>query len=414
MMSNEPSWLEFFQDRERLHADYYLTFAQENARRDPEAYDRLEAENGNLLKTAAWLAEQNEAERILNLASALWEKSDFLRTRGFMQRGLPLLEQACQAAQQLGDAHSEFTWLGALADTHYAINPALTPPLYEQALALAEYMAEPQLKAQAYLGMGRLQMDMGHLEQAALWLEKSLHEYCQCQDHEGEIKSLVTLGNLLSLQGDFNRAVSYLEQGLSLVEFRQDRNGEALLYNALGYTAALAQDWPEAVRYYEVSANLARTIGDRYLEVRGLHNLGEAWLALEDVQKAVSLLEEVLVRQEPIDDVLTKAFTHFYLGKAYYMLDDPERSLAQLRLVYIFRQIPLIVDLMAETAWMEANNYLKQNKIDLARTALLEVLNITPDHMVDLRQNAEMLLEVIENGVYAIEKFERHVRGNER
>src|SRR5262245_15670137 len=106
-MNSEPNWLEFFQDREQLHAGYYLHFAQQHARRAPEAYERLELESGNLFKTAAWLAQHSEAEAILKLATALWQQTDFMRTRGFLQRGLPLLEQAHQAAQQLGDLRTE-------------------------------------------------------------------------------------------------------------------------------------------------------------------------------------------------------------------------------------------------------------------------------------------------------------------
>jgi tetratricopeptide (TPR) repeat protein len=263
---------------------------------------------------------------------------------------------------------------------------------------LAEYIAEPQLKAQAYLGMGRLQMDLGYLEQAATWLKQSLHEYRQCQDHEGEITSLTALGNLLSLQGDSEGAMAYLEQGLLIAQARQDRYSEAALRFALGYVGTAAKDWPMAILHYEPVVEMARAIGDRFLEVRGLHNLGEAWLELGDIQQAVNILEEALIRQETIEDVLTKAFTHFYLGKAYYILDNPEKSLAQLRLVDIFRQIPLVVDLAAEAAWMEADNHLKQSKIDLARTTLNEVLNLAPEHMVDLRQAAETLLKSIEKG----------------
>src|SRR5262245_29511526 len=101
-MGGNTSWLRFFEDRERLYANYYLDFAHQHARRDAVAYEQLEVESGNLFRTAAWLAEQNEAGSILNLATALWEQSDFIYSRGFLQRGLPLLQQAYQAARQLG------------------------------------------------------------------------------------------------------------------------------------------------------------------------------------------------------------------------------------------------------------------------------------------------------------------------
>jgi tetratricopeptide (TPR) repeat protein len=398
-MSNESNWLEFFEDRERLHADYYLDFAQQHARRDPKAYDQLEAEIGNLLKIAAWLSEQNKAEDILKLATVLWEKTDFLRSRGYMQRGLPLLEQAHQAAHQIGNLEAEFTWLEALANVHWSTgNPALAQSLYEQALVLAQESNEPRFKAQAQLGMGRSQMERGHLEQAAIWLKKALQGYRQIQDNEGEITTLITLGNLLSLQGDSDGAVAYIEQGFPLVQARQDRHSEVALHHALGYTAALAQDWPKAIIHFKAATDMARATGDRFFEIRGLASLGEAWLVLGDVQQAVTLLEEALTRQKTSDDILTKAFTHFYLAKAYHILGDPNNSLIQLREVYPFRQVPILAALAVEAAWLRADNYLKQNKTNMARTALHDVLNLAPDHMTDIRQTAKSLLEAVDNG----------------
>jgi tetratricopeptide (TPR) repeat protein len=403
-MSDETNWLEFFQDRERLHADYYLDFAQQHARRDPQAYDQLEAESGNLLKIAAWLAEHNEAERILKLASALWQESDFLRTRGYIQRGLPLLEQALHTARRLGDLRTEFTWLEALAQMRQLIgNPELAQPLYEEALALARKCDEPLYVAHAHLGMGKLLIDMKNLSQAVSWLRKALHCYRQISDYEGQIETLVNLGNLLSLQGNTTEAVTYLEQGLPLAQARQDHHGEAALRYALGYAAALAQEWPRAVIHFEAAIRLARGDGDLFLEVRGLSALGEAWLALGNVQKSVTLLKEALDRQEPIDDVVTKAFTHLYLAKAYQALNDPNNSLIQLRQVYPFRQIPITATLMAEAAWIAADNYLKRGETGLAQIALRDVLNLAPSYMADIRQAAEALLGTIESEEYVSE-----------
>ena len=400
-MGSETNWLEFFEDREQLHADFYLDFAQQHARRDPEAYDELEAESGNWLKAAAWLSSHNEAEGIFKLATVLWQQSDFIRTRGFLQRGLPLLEQAHQAARQLGDSRAEFIWLEALANVHYSSgNPALAQPMYEQALTMAQDLNEPQLKAQVQLGMGRLLMDMGQLDKAAVFLKKALADYRQVQDYEGEITALTALGNLLSLQGDFSEAVAYLEQGLPVAQAKQDRYSEVALRFALGYVGTAAQDWPMAIKHYEPAIAIAQAIGDRFFEVRGLHNLGEAWLELGKVQHAVSVLEEALTRQETLDDVLTKAFTHLYLAKAYNLINAPEKSLAQLRYVYPFRQVPVLVAQAVEATWIKADNYLKLNQINLARIALLDVLDLAPDNMAEIRRAATGLLESIALGEY--------------
>jgi tetratricopeptide (TPR) repeat protein len=402
-MSSEANWLEFFQDRERLYADYYLDFAQQHARREADAYEQLEAESGNLLKIAAWLSEHSEAEGILRLAAALWEQSDFLRSRGFMQRSLPLLERAYQVARQTEDLEAEFTWLEALAYAHYSANNfALARPLYEQVLILAQDSKNQLLMAQAHLGMGRLLTDMGYFEQAAASLKQALQNYRDIQNYEGEIKTLTRLGDLLSLQGDFAGAVAYLNQGLPLTQARQDRHGEVAVHYSLGYAAALAQDWTRAILHFEAATDMARAVGDRFFEVRGLTALGEAWLAQGDAQQAVFLLEEALARQEISDDIMAKAFTHFYLAKAYHVLDDRENSLVQLRLIYPYlletRDAPILAALATEAAWIMADNYLKQGDTNLARTALHDVLNLASNHLTNIRQAAEILLGLIESG----------------
>ncbi|MCB0164829.1 MAG: tetratricopeptide repeat protein [Anaerolineae bacterium] len=399
-MSNEPNWLAFFEDRERLWADYYLDFAEQNARRDAEAYERLEAESGNLLKIVAWLSEQNRTEGILQLAEVLWQKSDFMRSRGFMQRGLPLLEQARAAACRIGDSEAEIIWLEALANVHWSINNfALAQPLYEQVMELAQQSNKPRLKAQAQLGMGRLQMDLGHLEDAAILLKLALQEYRQIQDYEGEIITLTFLGNLLSLQGCFAEAEAYLEQGILLAQTRQNRQSEAALRYALGYNTGVAQDWQKAATHFKAATDMARSVGDRFLEVRGLHNQGEAWLELGDVHQAVTLLEEAVIAQESLDDILTKSFTHFYLAKAYNILNAPAKSLDQLRVIFPYllerRDAPVLATMATEAAWIMADNHLKQGRADLAQSALQDVLLLAPDHMSHICYDAERLLNSI-------------------
>ncbi len=399
-MTNEPNWLEFFEDRERRHADYYLAFAQQHARRDPEAYEQLEAESGNLLKIAAWLGEQDEAEGILRLAEVLWQESDFMRTRGFLQRSLPLLKQAHQAARQVEDPQAEFIWLEALAEIHLNTGqPAEALPLFEQAMMLADESENQALKARSQLDMGRFCMEMSQLDEAVPWLEQALQNYRQAQDYEGQIETLVALGNLLSLQGEADQAVACIEQGLPVVRKQKDRHGEATLQFALGYVGTATQNWALAVTHYEPVIDLAQSIGDRFLEIRSLTNLGEAWLELGDVQQAMPLLEEALALQDNNDDILSKAFTHLYLAKAYNLLDFPDESLAHLDHIYPLRQVPVLHHEAAAGAWVKADNHLKKGHQDLALSALQDVLELAPAHMTELRQAAEVLRQTLEKEV---------------
>ena len=397
-MNETPNWLDFFEDRERRYAAFYLDYARRRARRDPAAYEQLEAEIGNLLKTATWLAGHDEAEGILALATALWSKSDFLRSRGYIQRGLPLLEQARRAAQEQGDVAAQCVWLEAIGHVHILNgSPALAQPLYEQALLLAE-MCETQIfEAKVRLGLGRLLTDIGRVDDAVIQLEQSLQLYRNLIDYEGEIEALTILTNALSLQGDFESAVSYLEQGLPTTQLRQDRQGEAEVRYALGYNAALAEDWSQAIIHFEVATDIAKEIGDRFHEVRGLSALGEAWLAQGDAQKSLTVLLEALARQETIDDLITKTLTHFYLAKVYRALHHFDDCLHQLEQVHPFRQVPILATLAAEAEWIKAEIYLERGNIKLAKNALGEVLNLASEAAGLIGNQAKQLLEELQN-----------------
>ncbi len=397
-MTNEPNWLEFFEDRERLYADYYLTFAEQNARRDAEAYERLEIESGNLLRVGNWLGEYDD-EGILKLASALWEKSDFIRTRGYLQRSFSLLEKAYQAAQQIDDTQAEFIWLEALAEIQLNTGrPSAAQPLFEQAMTLADKSKNRTLQARSQLDMGRFLMEMSKLEDAITWLEQALQNYRLVQNYEGQIEAVVALGNLLSLQGDAEGAIACIEQGLPLVQARKDQQGEANLRFALGYVGTAIKDWEFAVIHYEPVINLAQFVGNRFLEIRSLTNLGEAWLELGDVEQAMSLLEKALALQEINDDILSKAFTHLYLARGCNLLGLYDESLLHLEHTHPLDHVPVLSHEAAMGAWVKADNYLKKGNPKLALFALREVLDLAPSQMFDLRQSAEILIQTLEKG----------------
>lgn len=400
-MSDEPNWLEFYQDRQRTHADTYLTFAQENAQRDPAAHDQLESESSNLLKVADWLWTQGDQQGILTLASALWEQSDFFRTRGLTQRAIPILEHAREAAQQTADLPAEFVWLEALgfARWHFAGDHAQAQPMYEQALTLAQQINDPHLEARARSGLGQLQLDLGQLDTATELLTQALQGYREAHDQDGEIATLHALGRTCTLQGDLAGATRYLEEGLCLARAAQDPQDEARLLYSLGYACITAQDLENAAGHFQAAVEVARTTGDRSVEARSMTALSELRLAQGDAPGAIALLEGALAIQGTSGDLAAETFTRFSLAKVYNALGEPDKSQAQLYLAYPrlieLEHNPQAVITAVYAVWLMADNHLKRGETDQAQDALHKVLELAPPQLVELRQAAEALLASI-------------------
>lgn len=396
-MSDEPNWVEFYQDRRRSHADAYLAFAQTHAQRDPVAHDQLETESGNLLRAADRFWKQNDWQSTLALAGALWEQSDFLRTRGLMQRAIPLLEHACEAAGRIPDLSAECVWHEALGFVHYASGthaPSLSQ--YRQALDLAQKTDDACLKARVQLGLGRLQTDLGQLDTAAALLTQALQDYRAVRDRNGEIVTLTALGTLCILQGELSGASEYLERGISLARTMEDAQNEASLLYTLGYVATRSQVWQEAAMHFQAAIEAARAIGDHPLEARSMTSLSEVRLVQGDVQGAATLLEQALALQETTDDILTPYVTRFSLAKVYNVLGDIDRSQALLNQAYPrlveMRHAPQAAMAAAYAAWIMADNYLKRGEADQARNALHDLLELAPPQLDDLRKAAEARL----------------------
>ena len=172
-MSDEPNWVEFYQDRRRSHAGAYLAFAQAHAQRDPVAHGQLDAEFLNFVAVAAWMREQANWPGLVSLAAALEEESSYLPDRGPTPQALPLLEDGLEAARALGDVPTMCARLNTLGETLTAlgqIEQALT--LYEEALARARQAGDlaAVYAALCHLGLAWIDRD---ISQALIYLSEA-------------------------------------------------------------------------------------------------------------------------------------------------------------------------------------------------------------------------------------------------
>jgi predicted ATPase len=264
------------EDIRRLHAEYFLSLAEEAEPKlwgpeDVEWLERLETEHDSLRAALSWAMEQQGAELALRLAGALWR---FWEARGYYDEGRRWLEETLEKEGRASGA----------------------------ARAKA-------LMAVAWLALS--QVDMDRTEAAA-------QEGLELSD-EGEIGSSLaasfrlTLGIAARLRGDYERAKDLFEESLALSQEAHDKLGIAHALLELGNASDNGLDGRARAKvYYEEALALAREVGYAVRLGDILGSLGYIFLLERDYGRAVELSEEAAaLRRE-----------HGYKGRLEYDLDN--------------------------------------------------------------------------------------------
>jgi CHAT domain-containing protein len=104
--------------------------------------------------------------------------------------------------------------LGALAEETRDYSVALQA--YEDALRYLDSSVVPELAADIWGNLGRLQSTAGLITPSAVSLGKATRLYAEIHDCDGARRSLVRLGRLLAQVGSVEDALDYLERGATL------------------------------------------------------------------------------------------------------------------------------------------------------------------------------------------------------
>ncbi len=242
------------------HAAYYQQLAETAgpALSGPEQVhwlNRLDQEHDNLRAALGW-ALQHEPDQAARIATAIWF---FWMLRGYLQEGRRWLEQ-------------------------------IAP------------LAEPQLRAAALLGAGRLARQQGDLEAAAAHLTASLSIQRGLGNQQGEAIALGYLGVVAYDRGDFARAEALHRESLALRHLVGDHWGIAATLTNLGEVARQQGDTRAALTLQGEALTRFRELGDRVGSATALLNIGMLELLQGRHEAARPLLQESLALWVALDE----------------------------------------------------------------------------------------------------------------
>jgi predicted ATPase/DNA-binding CsgD family transcriptional regulator len=251
---------------ERVHALYYLAFAEDIAPRlrgggqQVRWLKLLNQEQENLRAALFKLIEYEEAALAVRLCTAL---SWYWITRGSFHEGQGFLE-------------------AALALPHSGVSSAK--------------------RAQALCGAGDLALRQGNYTTAALLLEESIVGYRELKHTAGLAEALLNLGLVRAYQQNFAEARTLMEQSISLCRAEEDK---WLLGHGLDSLARLAWeqgDTEATQRLSEENMRLGQEIGETRAEISPRKLLAAVALAQGDDARAEALAQELLLIAEQVGD----------------------------------------------------------------------------------------------------------------
>jgi tetratricopeptide (TPR) repeat protein len=107
------------------------------------------------------------------------------------------------------------------------------------------------------------QGDKASLEQAIVKFKEALKLWQQVGNRDGEVVTLIRIGNVYSDLGDKQQALTYYNQVLPLYRAVGDRYREAVTLTSIGFVYSDLGDKQQALTYYKQALPLMRAVGDR-------------------------------------------------------------------------------------------------------------------------------------------------------
>src|SRR5215218_5228997 len=283
----------------RLHAQYFLTLAEEAypELRGPdqlEWLEKLEAEHDNMRAALSWALERKEAEVALRLGGALgW----FWSMRGYLSEGRRWLEEAL-AINGRGSPESRamaLAGVGALASQQGDYDRA--QEACEEGLELLaheEAREASEAKRCLLACLGWMAREREDYRRATQLYEESVALSREMSDTWWLASTLSDLAVVSHDQGDYERATELYEESMDLFREEGDKQSLAFCLNNLAMLVYSQGDLGRAAQLTEESVALLRELGTRGAVSMGLYNLG--WMALlqDELGRAADLYTESL------------------------------------------------------------------------------------------------------------------------
>jgi predicted ATPase len=297
--------------------------------------------------------------------------------RGALERARRLAAQALPVFERLGESQEIARALlveGSAARDLGHVDAAAVA--LQRSLDIAQAANDRLAAARALTGLGVTAFNRGELVQAQAYFDRSL---VLLQEAGNRDEICVALGNLGMVNvplGNAEAAERYLRQGLDLARQLNRRLTVVVTLQNLGVLLTHRQDYPAAESHLLESLTLCQEIGSQSHLVRILNDLGYLYTRRGDDQTAQRYYHECLQLAEAIGQQYTILIARFNLAEAAYRSGDFGKAHAELRATLRtaldLNMTAIVLDALAYIAALQAGSEEEQ--------AARQVLRYVRDH----------------------------------
>jgi tetratricopeptide (TPR) repeat protein len=188
-----------------------------------------------------------------------------------------------------------------------------------------------------YNWLGLIYKDMGDLDNALLYNDRSLNLAKELGNRNVEATMLNNIAGILDKKGEYDKALRYYEEALRLTANEKDKsttyNNMAIIYSKIG-------DFKKAVDYLKKAIEIAERYGDYHGLAKYLLNLGNTYRKAGDFSNAEIYLLDGLNRIRKLNDKYWEAGAYIYLGYLYRDKGDKQTAKDYLTKAYnLFKSI---------------------------------------------------------------------------
>ncbi|MEM7033346.1 MAG: tetratricopeptide repeat protein, partial [Chloroflexota bacterium] len=314
-------------DARRCHWIHYLAICHRNADPTPDKHNQLEAALPDILQAINAVSQEGDYTTLLEFGDAIFQHSNVLMIRGYLQSAYDVLPLVIEASQDLSDFTRQSIFLRNLGVVCFKLGRIEEAQNhFQQALAIARVNQLQSEEGMILRSLGEIYLNQGQYDEAINLFDTGLRLARKTEDKSLQAELLDGLGNIYNKLGRNEESRDCLQQALNLAQEIKDQHLESKYWGNLGHALRDLGNIQTSVKYYQQSLVLAQQLGNRALEGYRLGDLGKSFRIFGQLDEAADYLRQALQIFQKIGDRKGEGYLSLNLGRIYYERGDFEQT----------------------------------------------------------------------------------------